>query len=768
MSTSILGRAALTMIEAIIAMAIFASVMAAILGAMQSGTQMQTTITTTDDAGDKAARAIRDVASELRYADVNRIYLDGTAWTSVQSGSDYYSFKVSTGFNVVNGGEAASLDRMIKFERGVVLRFTANGDGTGTLYRTVVSLGTNGVPTGTIEAERALSSGLAWEYTPAPGETPRRGFQIVQLDPSQAAVVGNRLSVHAAAFISNTETRTLDDDQRPWRAVETAVYLRSSMFDSTGLTAPEITSANTSTGNVGSPFIYDIVATNDPTRYAGSSLPAGLVYDTYTGRISGTPTSQGTFTAVVSAFNEAGSDAMEVAMIIKGALPEITSALAINLKSGGTCSYQVTATGSPTSFGASGLPSYLNVSSTTGLITGNVPTGLTSATTYAATISATNINGTESAPFTIVVSPKDPEPPVVTTTATQVCTVALPFSAKLSATDNPSAWSATGMPSWLSIDKATGIISGTSPDTGLFSFAVSATNEAGTGPEAAISVQVQEPLPIITSSTSASAEVGVEFSYQIVASNSPTSYKIENSSGSLPAWLSLDASLGRLVGTPTGQGTLDLILHATNSVGTGSSSLTITIAPLRTPTVYLPNPLRATVGVLFSQTVSGTPQVKYFSVSGLPDGVTLSSATAGTLSGKPSREGSYEIVATAYNDSGSGSTTVSMVVAANPNLPTLTLNADEDSSAKFQVTGTVSPNASGSSLNYTTFSSQDNQGGLTLRRGWVSREASGTGQAKALAPNEFLLSANRTSGTVTITVSITDSAGNVGTYTRSY
>ncbi|HAT09626.1 MAG TPA: hypothetical protein DCS97_03320 [Planctomycetes bacterium] len=767
MSTSILGRAALTMIEAIIAMAIFASVMAAILGAMQSGTQMQTTITTTDDAGDKAARAIRDVASELRYADVNRIYLDGTAWTSVQSGSDYYSFKVSTGFNVVNGGEAPSLDRMIKFERGVVLRFTENGDGTGTLYRTVVSLGTNGVPTGTIEAERALSSGLAWEYTPAPGEAPRRGFQIVQLDPSQAAVVGNRLSVHAAAFISNTETRNLDDDQRPWRAVETAVYLRSSMFDSTGLTAPEITSANTCSGNVGSPFIYDIVATNDPTRYAGSSLPAGLIYDTYSGRISGTPTSQGTFTAVVSAFNEAGSDAMEVSMVIKGALPEITSALAMTLKSGATCSYQITASGSPNAFGASGLPSWLSVSTTSGLITGNVPTGITSETTYAATISATNINGTESVPFALLVTPKDPEKPIVTTTATIVCTVGLPFTFKLSATDNPTAWEGVGLPSWLNMNKASGQLSGTPPDTGLFSFTVLATNEVGTGPEAAVSVQVQEPLPIITSATTATAEVGVEFSYQIVASNSPTSYKINSSSGSLPSWLSLDTSLGRLVGTPTTQGSLDLVLYATNKVGTGSSPLVITVAPLRTPTVYLPNPLRGTVGVLFSQTISGSPQVKYYSVSGLPDGVTLSTTT-GTLSGKPAKEGTYEVVATAYNDSGSGSTTVAMIVAANPNLPTLTLNADEDASQKFQVTGTVSPNSSGSALNYSTFTAQDNQGGLTLRRGWVAKEASGTGQAKALASNEFLLSATKTSGTVTITVSITDSAGNVGTYTRNY
>ncbi|UWZ83728.1 glycosyl hydrolase family 18 protein [Occallatibacter riparius] len=73
--------------------------------------------------------------------------------------------------------------------------------------------------------------------------------------------------------------------------------------------------------------------------------------------------------------------------------PVISSALTDSGKVGSTLTYQITATGSPTSYSAKNLPAGLAVSSTTGMITGTP----TTSGSVSSTISATNSSGTGSA-----------------------------------------------------------------------------------------------------------------------------------------------------------------------------------------------------------------------------------------------------------------------------------------------------------------------------------------------------------------------------------
>ena len=53
----------------------------------------------------------------------------------------------------------------------------------------------------------------------------------------------------------------------------------------------------------GTPFTYQIAATNSPTSYGASGLPAGLSVNAATGLISGTPTQTGTFTVTLTVSN---------------------------------------------------------------------------------------------------------------------------------------------------------------------------------------------------------------------------------------------------------------------------------------------------------------------------------------------------------------------------------------------------------------------------------------------------------------------------------
>ncbi len=79
--------------------------------------------------------------------------------------------------------------------------------------------------------------------------------------------------------------------------------------------------------------------------------------------------------------------------------------------------------------------------------------------------------------------------------------------------------------------------------------------------------------PAITSTLTASGNVGSAFSYAIMASNTPTSY---NATG-LPSGLSVNTTTGAISGTPTTTGTYNVTISATNSGGTGTATLVITI-----------------------------------------------------------------------------------------------------------------------------------------------------------------------------------------------
>ena len=81
--------------------------------------------------------------------------------------------------------------------------------------------------------------------------------------------------------------------------------------------------------------------------------------------------------------------------------------------------------------------------------------------------------------------------------------------------------------------------------------------------------------PTITSALSAASVIGDPFSYQIVATKIPTSYDATP----LPAGLNVNAATGLINGTPAVVGTFDVTITATNSTGSDTKTLTITVAP---------------------------------------------------------------------------------------------------------------------------------------------------------------------------------------------
>ena len=97
---------------------------------------------------------------------------------------------------------------------------------------------------------------------------------------------------------------------------------------------------------------------------------------------------------------------------------------------------------------------------------------------------------------------------------------------------------------------------------------------ANGGPPAVVILAYQVTLsPTITSLLTRSAYVGESVSYQITATDSPTTF----TATSLPPGLTVHSTTGLISGTVTAAGTFNSVISATNSFGTGQATLVWTV-----------------------------------------------------------------------------------------------------------------------------------------------------------------------------------------------
>lgn len=82
-------------------------------------------------------------------------------------------------------------------------------------------------------------------------------------------------------------------------------------------------------------------------------------------------------------------------------------------------------------------------------------------------------------------------------------------------------------------------------------------------------LQVAAIAPVVSDATP-TGTVGSAFTYNISATNSPTSYAV--ASGTLPAGLSLITTTGAITGTPTTAGSSSVTVTATNAIGTSAAA----------------------------------------------------------------------------------------------------------------------------------------------------------------------------------------------------
>jgi hypothetical protein len=234
--------------------------------------------------------------------------------------------------------------------------------------------------------------------------------------------------------------------------------------------------------------------------------------------------------------------------------------------SGGTVgvaySAAITATGgtTPYSYSATGLPSNLSINSSTGAITGTP--ALSSVGSHSVNVTVTDAGKptaqSATANLSITVSSVQPSKLTITTTSLSGGTVGVAYSAAITAAGGttPYSYSATGLPSNLSINSSTGAITGTPALSAVGSHSVNVTVTDAGKPTAqsatanlSITVSSAQPSKLTITTTSLSGgTVGVAYSSAITATGGTTPYSY--SATGLPSNLSINSSTGAITGTP--------------------------------------------------------------------------------------------------------------------------------------------------------------------------------------------------------------------------
>ncbi len=231
--------------------------------------------------------------------------------------------------------------------------------------------------------------------------------------------------------------------------------------------------------------------------------------------------------------------------------------------------------------------------------------------------------------------------------------------------------SAGTLPAGLNLNSSSGALSGTPTAGGSFNFTVSAHDSAGSSGSIAYTLVVNPPTLGLIPATLNPATQNNSYTQTITAVGGTAPYLFSVTAGTLPTGLSLNPSSGVLSGTPTGHGTFNFQVSATDhSSGTGpytvSANYSLVIAAAA-PSIATASLTPGTVGAAYSQTINGSggnPPYSFAVTSGtLPAGLSL--ASTGVLNGTPTAGGSSFPITVTLTDAAGSTATQSYILVTN-------------------------------------------------------------------------------------------------------
>ena len=503
-------------------------------------------------------------------------------------------------------------------------------------------------------------------------------------------------------------------------------------------------------GTVGTAYNQTITITNGLAPYTVTLSASGNATGTTTtnsATVAWTPSAAGTYSITVhatdadgvsgsAAYTIAVADAAPVAGAVSATVAANSSANPISLSlSGGTA----------TSVAVASAPSHGTATASGTSITYTPTSGYSGTDTF--TYTATNATGT-SAAATVAVTVSAPSlvfAPAAGTLASGAVNTAYSQAVAASGGTAPYTYSATGLPTGLSISSTTGAISGTPTASGNFTPAVTATDANHATGSVSYTLYIA-PLTPVASNVSAT-----------VAANSSANAITLSLSGGAATSVAVASAASHGTATASGtsiaytpisgySGTDSFTYTATNATGT-SAAATVTVTVSAPSLAFTPAAgalASGTINTAYTQAVvaSGGAAPYTYSATGLPAGLSISS-TSGTISGTPTALGSFTpsvTVTDANHATGAVSYTlyiapltpvasnVSATVAANSSANPITLSLSGGAATSVAVAsaashGTATP--SGTSITYTPTSGYSGTDSFT----YTATNATGTSAA---------------------------------------
>jgi hypothetical protein len=419
-------------------------------------------------------------------------------------------------------------------------------------------------------------------------------------------------------------------------------------------------------------------ASGASVTYSATGLPTGLSIDSQTGEISGTlaspTTGSSAFNVTVTATDGTHTTQQSFSWLVSDPIALTGSAAETPFRDGDAVSLALGATdsaGGTLSFSATGLPTGLSIDAATGAITGTLTSNGGNATSCTTTVTATD--GTYSATLSIGWTINDPvsESAPGNQANYNGDTVSLPISASDS-TSATLSYSASGLPTGLTIESATGVISGTlatdATAGSLWSVAVTASD----GSSSAVRYftwTVNDPVSLADPGNQVSTN-GDTVSLSLNASTT-TSSGLTFSATDLPAGLTLNATTGVISGTIATATDGPYVAYMTVSATDGTYSASRTMTWRVNDPVNLTNPgLQSnedgdTVSLQISASTSTTGTLSY-SATGLPSGLSMDAGTgviSGTIANNADTDSPYLVTVTATDGTFAASETFAWAVA---------------------------------------------------------------------------------------------------------
>jgi hypothetical protein len=432
----------------------------------------------------------------------------------------------------------------------------------------------------------------------------------------------------------------------------------------------------------------------------GGSLPSGLTISSTTGTITGTipvNAANNSYAVTIQVTDASGSTASKT---FSGTVGAGTAVLVFNSTTlspfiaGIAYSYPLVASNGvpPYTFAVTtgALPSGINLNTSTGVISGT-PALATSGQSYGFTLAVTDsASQTKSQSFIGTVLSSSVANLQITTTSFAAPTAGTPYAAGISVAGGTSPFtfsvSSGSLPSGLSLNQNTGVISGTAPYSSKgasYLFGVTVTDSAGLTATAAFNGTIDTYTTSLMPTSFSAASPGQSYSAYLATIGGQAPYTYSITAGSLPVGLSLNTTTGVISGTVSENEaglTKNFTLKTTDAngvVSTASCALMTTAFTVTLSTVSLSNAVEGSAftngGVNLAAT-GGTGVYSYEFTGTLPTGVGLNSTGAffGTpASGSGSLSGgtSYTINIKARDSANNVSKTIALnltVIISSP------------------------------------------------------------------------------------------------------